>query len=134
MGRYTSYGRHFTKEDRLEKLCNLLKPLLRAEDLVVDFSCGSNEFLHMLNRMCIMDGFSINCKAFDIITPFHMEFFAGAKSWFDVTEGNYHLASLVSHHSLVGEACASVDGFEAGWNLSMPHVSCKLGLRCWRTS
>ncbi len=65
----------------------MLMPFLRANDVVVDFSCGSNEWLHMLKRMCLVDGFAIHCKAFDIITPFHMDDFDGAKSWFDVTKG-----------------------------------------------
>ena len=53
---YTSYGRHFTKREHMKKLCERLVPFLLPGDTVVDFSCGSNEFVPLLKRLCAEDG------------------------------------------------------------------------------
>ena len=51
-GRYTSYGRHFTKNDILEKVVDRLMDFIASGDLVVDFSCGSNAFIVELKNRC----------------------------------------------------------------------------------
>lgn len=40
----------------MKKLCERLVPFLLPGDTVVDFSCGSNEFVPSLKRLCAEDG------------------------------------------------------------------------------
>jgi hypothetical protein len=62
-------------------------PFLWPDDLVIDFSCGANDWIPLLKRMCLNDGFAIKGRAFDIISPKNMEDFDVTKSWFEVTTG-----------------------------------------------
>ncbi|KAL6584724.1 Protein ENHANCED DOWNY MILDEW 2 [Orobanche minor] len=40
--RYTSFGRHFTKMDKLEKVVDKLHWYAEEGDMIVDFCCGAN--------------------------------------------------------------------------------------------
>eukprot|EP00232_Nephroselmis_pyriformis_P015356 CAMPEP_0182896066 /NCGR_PEP_ID=MMETSP0034_2-20130328/26055_1 /TAXON_ID=156128 /ORGANISM="Nephroselmis pyriformis, Strain CCMP717" /LENGTH=266 /DNA_ID=CAMNT_0025029923 /DNA_START=11 /DNA_END=807 /DNA_ORIENTATION=- len=86
--RYTSYGRHFTVEDVLDKITDSLLPRLRGGDTVVDFSCGSNDFLKGLCAKAEAQGFSppLQPRSYDIVTTRHQLGFE-LRSWFDVKVG-----------------------------------------------
>lgn len=49
---YTSYGRHFTKTSILKHIVHHVIKYMKPNDLVVDFSCGTNEFLGILVDFC----------------------------------------------------------------------------------
>ena len=67
---YTSYGRHFTKPEHMRKLCKRLVPFLLPGDTVVDFSCGSNEFVPLLKRLCAEDGW-VRCRSLSLCLVLH---------------------------------------------------------------
>ena len=50
--RYTSFGRHFTKPDILRQIAYHAIRHLKPDDLIVDFSCGANEFIRILANFC----------------------------------------------------------------------------------
>eukprot|EP01026_Neomeris_dumetosa_P074191 TRINITY_DN7699_c0_g1_i2.p1 TRINITY_DN7699_c0_g1~~TRINITY_DN7699_c0_g1_i2.p1 ORF type:complete len:475 (+),score=58.93 TRINITY_DN7699_c0_g1_i2:22-1425(+) len=80
---YTSYGRHFTKEALIKEVAQKVAFFLRQEDVVVDFSCGANEWLKETKRVAENRGIRVQGYAVDIITPEHLEDFC-RKSWFEV--------------------------------------------------
>ncbi|KAK9844902.1 hypothetical protein WJX74_008431 [Apatococcus lobatus] len=82
--RYTSYGRHFTKAPQMEAVATRLLDFLSRGDTVVDFSCGSNEFVPMVKRMALAAGIEVFGRAYDIITARHFEDLI-IKSWFETT-------------------------------------------------
>lgn len=62
--RYTSFGRHFTKVDKLKEVVNRLRWYVQNGDTIVDFSCGSNDFscllkeeLHRMGRKCFFKNY-----------------------------------------------------------------------------
>ena len=58
--RYTSYGRHFTHRDRLVSVNQVLLPHLQPDDMVVDTSCGANDWVPLLREACKRQrGFSV---------------------------------------------------------------------------
>eukprot|EP00210_Caulerpa_lentillifera_P008007 g7646.t1 len=81
---YTSFGRHFTKTTILEHVANHLIAYMKPNDLIVDFSCGSNEFLGIIKDFCRHNSFEIRVRAYDLFTPYRMDGFV-KKSWFEVT-------------------------------------------------
>jgi len=52
--RYTSFGRHFTKKEKLN---------------IVDFSCGLNDFSQFMKEKLDKVGKKCNFKNYDIIRP-----------------------------------------------------------------
>lgn len=95
--RYSSYGRHFTKPEHLRYVSGKLQLFAQHGDTVVDFSCGSNEFVPLFKRECLAHGKQLTGRCFDIITPRDGEDFE-LVSWFDVQpgtkEGDAPLSSL----------------------------------------
>uniref|UniRef100_A0A162A7A8 PHD-type domain-containing protein n=1 Tax=Daucus carota subsp. sativus TaxID=79200 RepID=A0A162A7A8_DAUCS len=82
--RYTSYGRHFTKVDKLELIVDKLKWYVQDGDTIVDFCCGSNDFsclmrerLHKMGKIC-------SFRNFDLFTPKN-DFNFEQKDWMTVT-------------------------------------------------
>lgn len=51
-GRYTSYGRHFTRPSILQKVVHQLLDFITDGDLIVDFSCGENTFIREVKKQC----------------------------------------------------------------------------------
>ncbi|XP_047340935.1 protein ENHANCED DOWNY MILDEW 2-like [Impatiens glandulifera] len=50
--RYTSFGRHFTKVDKLKEIVNKVHWYAQEGDTIVDFCCGANDFSwFMKNKM-----------------------------------------------------------------------------------
>ena len=63
------YRRHFTKTSHLVRICYLLEHYIKHGDLVVDFSCGSNEWLNMLQEHMLVHASSkIEIVGFDVVT------------------------------------------------------------------
>ncbi|KAJ8534425.1 hypothetical protein K7X08_016153 [Anisodus acutangulus] len=48
--RYTSYGRHFTKVEKLREIVDMLHWYVREGDMIVDFCCGSNDFSCLMKK------------------------------------------------------------------------------------
>ncbi|PWA54427.1 zinc finger, PHD-type [Artemisia annua] len=68
--RYTSFGRHFTKVDKLEKIVDKLKWYVEDGDTVVDFCCGANDFSCLMkNRLDEMGKKRCTYRNFDITRP-----------------------------------------------------------------
>uniref|UniRef100_A0A7N0U252 Zinc finger PHD-type domain-containing protein n=1 Tax=Kalanchoe fedtschenkoi TaxID=63787 RepID=A0A7N0U252_KALFE len=82
--RYTSFGRHFTKVDKLEQIVDRLHWYVRSGDMVVDFCCGSNDFSCILKRKLDETGKKCSFKNFDIIQAKN-DFNFEQKDWFEVT-------------------------------------------------
>ena len=74
----------------MEMVATRLLDFLRPGDTVVDFSCGSNEFVPMVKKMALGAGIEVFGRAYDIITARHFEDLV-IKSWFDVTRGEAQL-------------------------------------------
>ncbi|KAJ7566270.1 hypothetical protein O6H91_02G095200 [Diphasiastrum complanatum] len=69
--RYTSFGRHFTKIDKLKEVVNRLHWYVNPGDMVVDFCCGANDFSRFMFEKLEQSGKKCEYKNFDIIQPKH---------------------------------------------------------------
>lgn len=67
--RYTSYGRHFTKKPILRTIVNFVFQYMKPNDLIVDFSCGANDFLGMISDACKASHLKVNL----FTTPLHSD-------------------------------------------------------------
>ncbi|KAL5669800.1 hypothetical protein ACJX0J_022021, partial [Zea mays] len=67
--RYTSYGRHFTKLDKLQLIVDKLQWYIQSGDTVVDFCCGSNDFSLLLREILESSGKNCFYKNYDLIQP-----------------------------------------------------------------
>ncbi|XP_058210545.1 protein ENHANCED DOWNY MILDEW 2-like isoform X2 [Rhododendron vialii] len=65
--RYTSFGRHFTKVDKLKEIIDLLHWYVLENDTIVDFCCGSNDFSWLLKEKLQQMGKSCSFKNYDLI-------------------------------------------------------------------
>lgn len=84
--RYSSYGRHFTKEHLLKTVAQLLSFYLHDGDTIVDFSCGANAFVPLVKKEGAKQGLTLKGRAFDIITSQNLEDFERS-SWMDTRRG-----------------------------------------------
>ncbi|XP_054819328.1 protein ENHANCED DOWNY MILDEW 2-like isoform X3 [Prosopis cineraria] len=64
--RYTSFGRHFTKFDKLKEVVDRLHCYVQSGDTIVDFCCGSNDFsclmkskLDQMGKFCLFKNYDI---------------------------------------------------------------------------
>ncbi|CAM6013852.1 unnamed protein product [Sphagnum balticum] len=83
--RYTTFGRHFTKISKLTKVVDRIHPFIDDGDMIVDFSCGANDFSILMHKALTSTG-KCNCKYrnYDIFTPkntFNFE----KRDWFSVS-------------------------------------------------
>ncbi|CAM6035990.1 unnamed protein product [Sphagnum compactum] len=83
--RYTTFGRHFTKISKLTKVVDRIHPFIDDGDMIVDFSCGTNDFSILMHKALTSTG-KCNCKYrnYDIFTPkntFNFE----KRDWFSVS-------------------------------------------------
>ncbi|KAJ3677614.1 hypothetical protein LUZ60_003338 [Juncus effusus] len=69
MNRYTSFGRHFTKVDKLVKIVERLQWYVQDGDMVVDFCCGSNDFSILMRDKLESVGKKCFFKNFDLQEP-----------------------------------------------------------------
>ena len=89
--RYSSYGRHFTKTDKLTDTARLLCRYLVNGDTVVDFSCGANAFVPIVRYVASHEhGKVVKGRAYDIITAHRLDDFV-RQSWLDVRPGRSRL-------------------------------------------
>ncbi|KAL8031055.1 hypothetical protein ABFX02_13G000700 [Erythranthe guttata] len=67
--RYTSFGRHFTKVDKLKQVVNRLCWYVQHGDTIVDFCCGSNDFNCLMKEELDRMGIQCSFKNYDLIQP-----------------------------------------------------------------
>jgi hypothetical protein len=67
--RYTSFGRHFTKKEKLNEVVDKLQWYVQPGDTIVDFSCGLNDFSQFMKEKLDKVGKKCNFKNYDIIRP-----------------------------------------------------------------
>ncbi|KAL9303536.1 hypothetical protein ACSQ67_020799 [Phaseolus vulgaris] len=67
--RYTSFGRHFTKIDKLKEVVNRLHWYVQNGDTVLDFCCGSNDFSCLMKSKLEQMGKSCSFKNYDLFQP-----------------------------------------------------------------
>ncbi|CAA2998858.1 ENHANCED DOWNY MILDEW 2 [Olea europaea subsp. europaea] len=65
--RYTSFGRHFTKSDKLKEIVDILHWYVKDGDMVVDFCCGSNDFSCLMKEKLDEIGKSCLYRNYDIV-------------------------------------------------------------------
>ncbi|XP_024959735.1 protein ENHANCED DOWNY MILDEW 2-like [Cynara cardunculus var. scolymus] len=81
--RYTSFGRHFTKVDKLKEIVDRLHWYVEDGDMIVDFCCGSNDFSCFMKEKLDSMGKKCSYKNYDLIVPkntFNFE----QRDWFSV--------------------------------------------------
>ncbi|XP_071730807.1 protein ENHANCED DOWNY MILDEW 2-like isoform X2 [Rutidosis leptorrhynchoides] len=81
--RYTSFGRHFTKVDKLKEIVDRLHWYVKDGDMIVDFCCGSNDFSCFMKEKLDNTGKRCEFKNYDLITPKNTFSFERT-DWFDV--------------------------------------------------
>lgn len=67
--RYTSFGRHFTKVDKLQEVTERLQWYVQSGDTIVDFCCGANDFSRLMKEKLDRSGKKCFFRNFDIIQP-----------------------------------------------------------------
>ncbi|KAH6786328.1 hypothetical protein C2S52_005880 [Perilla frutescens var. hirtella] len=67
--RYTSFGRHFTKMDKLMEIVDILHWYVQDGDMLVDFCCGSNDFSCFMKKKLDEMGRLCSFKNYDILQP-----------------------------------------------------------------
>ncbi|CAA3017311.1 ENHANCED DOWNY MILDEW 2 [Olea europaea subsp. europaea] len=65
--RYTSYGRHFTKLNKLKEIVDILHWYVKDGDMIVDFCCGSNDFSCLMKKKLDEMGKSCSYRNYDIV-------------------------------------------------------------------
>ncbi|KAL8462414.1 hypothetical protein ACS0TY_032627 [Phlomoides rotata] len=65
--RYTSFGRHFTKIDKLKEIVDILHWYVQDGDMLVDFCCGSNDFSCLMKKKLDETGKCCSFKNYDIV-------------------------------------------------------------------
>ncbi|KAG9148294.1 hypothetical protein Leryth_012239 [Lithospermum erythrorhizon] len=81
--RYSSFGRHFTKLDKLRKIVDRLCWYVQDGDTVVDFCCGSNDFSCLMKEELEKLGKNCSFRNFDLIQP-KKDFNFERKDWMTV--------------------------------------------------
>ncbi|KAM7492388.1 hypothetical protein LguiA_035309 [Lonicera macranthoides] len=115
--RYTSFGRHFTKLDKLKEIVDRLQWYVQDGDMIVDFCCGSNDFSCLMKEK--LEKMRKNCffKNFDLFTPKN-DFNFEKRDWMTV-----HLEELPAGSTLSFYLPGSVDVHNQQmdqWNLNAP--------------
>ncbi|TKY68853.1 ENHANCED DOWNY MILDEW 2 [Spatholobus suberectus] len=67
--RYTSFGRHFTKMDKLKEVVDRLHWYVQNGDMVLDFCCGSNDFSYLMKSKLEQTGKLCSFKNYDLFQP-----------------------------------------------------------------
>ncbi|KAL8150963.1 hypothetical protein V2J09_020771 [Rumex salicifolius] len=81
--RFTSYGRHFTKLDKLKEIVDMLHWYAQDGDTIVDFSCGSNDFSCLMSKKLETVGKKCLFKNYDLFQPKN-DFNFEKRNWFSV--------------------------------------------------
>ncbi|KAL9241277.1 hypothetical protein vseg_015407 [Gypsophila vaccaria] len=81
---YSSYGRHFTKKEKLHEIVDRLHHYVQDGDMIVDFCCGSNDFSCLMKEKLDRAGKKkCSFKNFDLF-PTKNDFNFEQKDWFTV--------------------------------------------------
>ncbi|XP_077214749.1 protein ENHANCED DOWNY MILDEW 2-like isoform X2 [Tasmannia lanceolata] len=67
--RYTSFGRHFTKVDKLKEIVDKLHWYVQNGDMIVDFCCGANDFSRIMKERLEETAKKCAFKNYDLIQP-----------------------------------------------------------------
>ncbi|WCJ33020.1 ENHANCED DOWNY MILDEW 2 [Euphorbia peplus] len=81
--RYTSFGRHFTKVEKLEKIVDMLHWYTNDGDMIVDFCCGANDFSCLMKKKLEETGKKCSYKNYDLIQP-KIDFNFEKRDWMTV--------------------------------------------------
>ncbi|KAJ4835308.1 Protein ENHANCED DOWNY MILDEW 2 [Turnera subulata] len=65
--RYTSFGRHFTRVEKLKEIVNRIHRYVQDGDMIVDFCCGSNDFSCLMKGKLEETGKSCSFRNYDLI-------------------------------------------------------------------
>lgn len=65
--RYTSFGRHFTKVDKLKEIVDMIRWYFQDGDMLVDFCCGANDFSCLMKKRLDEMGKKCSYKNFDVL-------------------------------------------------------------------
>ncbi|KAM7279882.1 hypothetical protein ACFE04_007016 [Oxalis oulophora] len=65
--RYSSFGRHFTKVDKLEEIVDRFHWYVQNGDMIVDFCCGANDFSCLMKKKLDETGKNCSYKNYDIL-------------------------------------------------------------------
>lgn len=79
--RYTSFGRHFTKVEKLKEIVDTLQWYVESGDMIVDFCCGANDFSILMKDK--LDGKGCSFKNYDIM-PAKNDFSFEQRDWMEV--------------------------------------------------
>ncbi|KAH7674162.1 Histone-lysine N-methyltransferase protein [Dioscorea alata] len=67
--RYTSFGRHFTKVEKLKEIVEKLQWYVQDGDTIVDFCCGANDFSRLMNEKLEIVGKKASFRNYDLLQP-----------------------------------------------------------------
>ncbi|GMH33686.1 hypothetical protein BSKO_01520 [Bryopsis sp. KO-2023] len=81
--RYTSFGRHFTKDEVMSKVVDQVISHAAHGDMIVDMTCGANTFVPAVKARASQLGAKMTGKSFDVIVPYNAEDWV-QESWFNV--------------------------------------------------
>ncbi|KAL9441710.1 hypothetical protein AB3S75_020248 [Citrus x aurantiifolia] len=81
--RYTSFGRHFTKVDKLQAIVDKLHWYVNDGDMIVDFCCGANDFSCLMKKKLDEGGKNCLYKNYDIL-PAKNDFNFEKRDWMTV--------------------------------------------------
>ncbi|KAK2639863.1 hypothetical protein Ddye_027658 [Dipteronia dyeriana] len=84
--RYTSFGRHFTKVEKLQDIVDRLHWYVHGGDMIVDFCCGANDFSCLMEKKLEATGKKCLYKNYDIF-PAKNDFNFEKRDWFSVKPG-----------------------------------------------
>ncbi|KAK9268634.1 hypothetical protein L1049_000391 [Liquidambar formosana] len=90
--RYTSFGRHFTKVEKLEAIVEKLHWYVQNGDMIVDFCCGANDFSWLMKRKLEETGKKCSYKNYDVIQPKN-DFNFEKRDWMEVRPGELPIGS-----------------------------------------
>uniref|UniRef100_A0A5B7BGT9 Zinc finger PHD-type domain-containing protein n=1 Tax=Davidia involucrata TaxID=16924 RepID=A0A5B7BGT9_DAVIN len=81
--RYTSFGRHFTKVDKLKEIVDMLHLYVQDGDMIVDFCCGANDFSCLMKKKLDETGKKCSYKNYDVL-PAKNDFNFEKRDWMSV--------------------------------------------------
>ncbi|GAB4849712.1 hypothetical protein Ancab_004506 [Ancistrocladus abbreviatus] len=67
--RYTSFGRHFTKVDKLKEIVDKIHWYVEEGDMLVDFCCGANDFSWLMKEKLEQTGRKCFFRNYDLFRP-----------------------------------------------------------------
>lgn len=80
---YTSFGRQFTKVDKLQEIVAKLQWYVQNGDTIVDFCCGANDFSRLMKEKLDAAGKRCSFKNYDVVQP-EYDFSFERKDWMKV--------------------------------------------------